>query len=123
MGYIFFNIKKYPGGVITRSIAPMENISKCAGCTKRYRSPEEKKKLTNRLKRIEGQIRGIANMLENEVYCIDIINQVAAASAALNSFNKELLASHMKTCVTEDIKDGSNYKMDELVKTIQKLMR
>ncbi|HIV17116.1 MAG TPA: metal-sensing transcriptional repressor [Candidatus Alectryocaccobium stercorigallinarum] len=101
----------------------MENISKCAGCTKRYRSPEEKKKLTNRLKRIEGQIRGIANMLENEVYCIDIINQVAAASAALNSFNKELLASHMKTCVTEDIKDGSNYKMDELVKTIQKLMR
>lgn len=97
--------------------------NKCEGCAKKNRSAAEKKQLKNRLSRIEGQIRGISNMLENDVYCIDIINQVAAACAALNSFNKELLASHMKSCVTEDIKNGSNYKMDELVKTIQKLMK
>jgi DNA-binding FrmR family transcriptional regulator len=101
----------------------MNTNDKCTGCVTKHRSAEEKKKLMNRLNRIEGQIRGIANMLENDIYCIDIINQAAAAAAALNSFNKELLANHMKSCVTEDIKNGSDYKMDELVKTIQKLMK
>ena len=101
----------------------MNDEHKCSCCAVKHRSADEKKKLFNRVSRIEGQIRGIANMLENDVYCIDIINQAAAASAALNSFNKELLANHMKTCVTEDIKKGSDCKMDELVKTIQKLMK
>lgn len=101
----------------------MGNNNHCPACEKKFRSTEEKRKLLNRLSRIEGQIRGIKNMLENDTYCIDIINQTAAANAALNSFNKELLSKHMLTCVTEDIKAGNTEKMDELSKTIQKLMK
>ena len=93
-------------------------------CNKiKERSPEEHRKLVNRLSRIEGQIRGIKRMVEEDAYCIDILVQVAAANAALNSFNKELLSEHIKTCVTNDIKNGKEETVDELVATIQKLMK
>lgn len=87
------------------------------------RSPEEHRKLVNRLSRIEGQIRGIKRMVEEDAYCIDILIQVAAANAALNSFNRELLSEHIKTCVTNDIKEGKEETVDELVVTIQRLMK
>ena len=84
---------------------------------------KEIKDLMNRLNRIEGQIRGIKRMLEEDAYCIDIINQVSAANCALNSFTKVILANHIKSCVAEDVKEGSEEKLDELVKTLQKLMK
>ena len=87
------------------------------------RSAEEIKVLTNRLNRIEGQIRGIKGMLEKDAYCADIIVQTAAVSAALSSFNKELLASHIKTCVAEDIRQGKDETIDELTALIHKLMK
>lgn len=77
----------------------------------------------NRLNRIEGQIRGIKGMLEKNAYCTDILVQVSAVNAALNSFNRELLADHIKTCVAEDIRNGKDDTIDELVATLQKLMR
>ena len=86
-------------------------------------SQEEYKNLLNRLNRIEGQIRGIRNMVEKDAYCTDILVQVAAANAALNSFSKVLLANHMRTCVVDDIRAGKDETIDELVATIQKLMR
>ena len=94
----------------------------CCNKTK-SRSNEEKKALINRLSRIEGQIRGIKGMVEKEAYCTDIITQVAAATAALNSFNKELLSSHIKNCVTDDIKAGKTETVDDLLSTLQKLMK
>lgn len=95
---------------------------KCSLKTKE-RSQEEYNDLIHRLNRIEGQIRGIRGMVERDVYCTDILTQVAAATAALNSFNKVLLANHIKTCVTRDIKEGREETVDELVNTLQKLMR
>lgn len=94
----------------------------CLHKTKK-RSDEEYKKLINRLNRIEGQIRGIRGMVEKDVYCTDILVQVAAVNAALNSFNKELLENHIKTCVAKDIKEGKDETIDELVNVLQKLMR
>ena len=87
------------------------------------RSDDEKKKLVNRLNRIEGQIRGVKNMLETDAYCTDILIKVSAISAALNSFNKELLARHIRTCVATDIREGRDDSMEDLLKTIQKLMK
>ncbi len=87
------------------------------------RSHEEKKLLLNRLSRIEGQIRGISSMVDRDAYCIDIITQVAAVNAALASFNRELLSSHIRTCVTEDIKSGGEQKTEELLSLMQKLMK
>ena len=87
------------------------------------RSEEERKKLLNRLNRIEGQIRGIRGMVENSAYCTDILIQVSAVNAALNAFNKELLANHIRTCVMDDIKSGKEETVDELVQTLQKLMK
>ena len=77
----------------------------------------------NRLSRIEGQIRGIRRMVENDAYCPEILVQVSAANAALNSFNKVLLANHIRTCVAEDIREGKEETIDELVATLQKLMK
>lgn len=97
---------------------------KCECCHRtKQRSEEEYKALINRLNRIEGQIRGIKGMLENDAYCVDVITQVAAATAALNSFNKELLSNHIKTCVADDIRAGKDETIDELLKTLQKLMK
>ena len=96
----------------------------CPCCCEKHtaRSEEEKKKLINRLKRIEGQIRGII-MMENDAYCNDILIQSAAVNAAVNAFNKELLASHIRTCVARDIREGKDETIDELVATLQKLMK
>ena len=96
----------------------------CSCCTKHTdRSEAERKKLVNRLKRIEGQIRGIIGMLENDAYCNDILIQSAAVNAAVNAFNKELLANHIRTCVARDIREGKDETIDELVATLQKLMK
>ena len=97
----------------------------CPCCCEKHtaRSEEEKKKLINRLKRIEGQIRGIIGMMENDAYCNDILIQSAAVNAAVNAFNKELLASHIRTCVARDIREGKDETLDELVATLQKLMK
>ena len=96
----------------------------CPMCRKKKeRLPEEYKSLMNRLCRIEGQIKGIKKMLENDAYCPDILIQVSAVNAALNSFNKVLLANHLKSCVIEDIKKGNDKVIDELVETLQKLMK
>lgn len=99
--------------------------NKKCGCSykKKERSKGEAKKLINRLNRIEGQVRGIKRMLEQDAYCTDILIQVSAVNAALNSFNKELLAEHIRTCVAEDIRQGKDETIDELVVTLQKLMR
>lgn len=87
------------------------------------RSDEEKKQLLNRLKRIEGQIRGIENMVEKNSYCPEILIQVSAVNSALNSFNKELLSRHIRGCVAEDIRNGNDDSIDELVKVLQKVMK
>lgn len=87
------------------------------------RSEDEYKDLIHRLNRIEGQIRGIKGMVERDAYCIDILTQVAAANAALNSFNKVLLANHIKTCVIRDIREGKEETVEELLTTLQKLMK
>ena len=90
---------------------------------KTAREAEEKKKLMNRLNRIEGQIRGIQKMLENDAYCNDILVQSSAVSAAMNAFNKELLSSHIHSCVVRDIQEGKTEVVDELMNTLQKLMK
>lgn len=87
------------------------------------RQAEEVKRLTNRLSRIEGQVRGVKRMVEEDAYCIDILTQVTAITAALNSFSKELLHTHIKTCVIEDIKNGNEEVVDELVDTLKKMMK
>lgn len=92
-------------------------------CKKTLRTQEEQKKLLNRLNRIEGQIRGIKNMVESDTYCNDILTQSAAVAAAINAFNRELIASHMKTCVARDLRQGQDDVIDELAKTLQKLMK
>ena len=94
----------------------------CSGKTK-MRDEEAKKALISRLNRIEGQIRGIKGMVEKDAYCIDILNQASAASSALSSFCKVLLSSHIRSCVAEDVRQGNEDKMEELVKTLQKMMR
>ena len=89
----------------------------------KIRSEEEIKKLDNRLKRIEGQIRGIRNMLAQGRYCTDILVQSAAVSAAMNAFNREVLANHIRTCVARDLKEGNEESVEELVALLQKLMK
>lgn len=100
-----------------------EGAECCCGGRKKVRSEKEHRDLINRLNRIEGQIRGIKGMVEKDAYCIDILNQASAASSALSSFCKVLLSSHIRSCVAEDVRQGSEDKMDELVKTLQKMMR
>jgi len=87
------------------------------------RSEQEQRDLLNRLSRIEGQVRGVRGMVEKHAYCTEILTQVAAINAALNSFNKTLLASHIRTCVSQDIRDGKDETVEELVNTLQKLMK
>jgi DNA-binding FrmR family transcriptional regulator len=87
------------------------------------RTPEEATALVNRLSRIEGQIRGLKGMIQRDAYCTDILTQSSAVTAALNAFNRELLATHIRTCVAEDIRAGKDEVIDDLVATLQKLMR
>ena len=107
-------IAKYPQEVYDMS---------CDCEKKRHRSDEELKKLTNRLSRIEGQVRGLREMLQRDAYCVDILVQVSAVGAALNSFSKELLSEHIRTCVADGIRQGDDQVIDELVTTLQKLMK
>lgn len=95
----------------------------CIGDKKTMRPDEEKRLLINRLSRIEGQIRGIKTMVENDAYCVDILTQSAAAKAAFNAFNRELLRLHMHGCVVRDIKAGDDSTVDELMDVIVKLMK
>ncbi len=95
----------------------------CCSHKTKERSEKEYKDLIHRLNRIEGQVRGIRGMVEKDAYCTDILVQVAAVTAALNSFNKVLLENHIRSCVVRDIRDGKEETLDELVETLQKLMR
>ena len=97
----------------------------CPACSARTteRSEELRKSLSNRLSRIEGQIRGLQRMLEEDAYCPDILTQASAVSSAINSFCRVLLTSHLRTCVAEDIRDGKDEAIDEFVKVLQKLMK
>lgn len=90
---------------------------------KKHRDEEELRKLMNRLNRVEGQVRGVKKMLEEEQYCVDILTQVSAIQAALNAFNKELLSSHIHSCVVEEIQKGNTDVVDELCESIKKLMK
>lgn len=102
----------------------MSDEVRCECCGKMTdRSEEERKKLIHRLNRIEGQIRGIRGMVEKDAYCTDILIQSAAVNAAVNAFNKDLIASHIRGCVARDIRDGKDEVIDELVATLQKLMK
>ncbi len=101
----------------------MSEEKECCLHKTKERSEKEYNDLIHRLNRIEGQIRGIKGMVEKDAYCTDILTQVAAVNAALNSFNKVLLSNHIKTCVTRDIKEGKEETVDELVATLQKLMK
>ena len=92
-------------------------------CRHKHREANEVDALTKRLNRIEGQIRGIRGMVEKNAYCTDILMQSAAVTAAVNAFNKELLSNHIRTCVAQDIRDGKDEVIDELVTTLQKLMK
>lgn len=99
------------------------NTTSCCSSKMTERSKEEQKKLIHRLNRIEGQIRGIRGMVERDAYCADILIQSSAVTAALNAFNKDLLANHIRNCVARDIREGKDEVIDELVATIQKLMK
>lgn len=102
--------------------AEAETLHACC-CRRKKRSEEEYKSLIHRLNRIEGQIRGIRGMVEKDVYCADILVQVAAANSALNAFSRELLSQHVRTCVADDLRAGSDEKLDELLKLLPKLMK
>lgn len=103
--------------------AGTEGTKDCCLGRKKVREPEEYKKLVNRLNRVEGQIRGIRKMLEEDAYCPDILTQTAAATAALNAFSRELLAEHIRGCVKRDILEGHDETIDELLDTLRKMMR
>ena len=99
--------------------------TECPACSerKKYRSEAEQKMLIKRLRLAEGQIRGIQKMIEENAYCPDILTQISAVTSALNSFNRELLACHIRSCVAEDIRAGNEQAIDEFVKITQKLMK
>ncbi|MBQ2930177.1 MAG: metal-sensing transcriptional repressor [Clostridia bacterium] len=101
----------------------MDEKTCCACVRKKERSDEEKRALINRLNRIEGQIRGIRAMVEKDAYCPDILTQASAASAAINGFAKVLLGEHIRTCVAEDVRQGNDDTLDELLGTLQKWMK
>lgn len=119
LGYIMIIPHRGIKGAVTMSD---KEVCGCCGKTT-DRSDEERKKLIHRLNRIEGQIRGIRKMVEKDAYCADILIQSAAVNAAVNAFNKELLASHIRGCVARDIRDGKDEVIDELLSTLQKLMK
>ena len=101
----------------------MAKAEDCCCARTKERTPEEYQDLIHRLNRVEGQIRGIKGMLEKDAYCVDILNQVSAANSALNSFTRVLLENHIRSCVTEDIRQGKDDKLEELLATLQKLMK
>lgn len=120
-GVYIINDKNTRGGYISGGCIMADG--KCPHCKTKDRSEKEIKDLINRLNRIEGQIRGIRNMVEEDAYCVDILTQVNAAKCSLNSFSKMVLGNHIKTCVADDIRNGSDEKTEELVELLQKLMK
>ena len=100
-----------------------EQTEACPHCRTKHRTPEETKALLNRLSRIEGQLRGIRGMVERDAYCPDILTQAAAVSAAVNAFSRELLSSHIRTCVVHDVRDGNEETVDELLSVLQRFMK
>ena len=108
--------------IVLKAVLLNRSVKNCS-VKKKVRSEKEFKALLNRLSRIEGQVRGVRSMLENDAYCIDILTQVSAINAALNSFNKVLISNHIRTCVKENIQAGNDEVIDELVVTLQKLMK
>ena len=119
-------VYRYPLGVYNQHrIRRLERMKEncCCNVRTKERSPEEYKDLVNRLSRIEGQIRGLKRMVEEGAYCPDILNQSAAASAALSSFNRVLMSNHIKSCVIEDVRAGNDETVDELLGVLQKLMK
>ena len=103
----------------------MQPVSKaeCACRHKKVRGEDERRDLMNRLKRIEGQVRGLQRMLEEDAYCPEILTQASAVNSALNSFSRVLLTAHLRTCVSEDIRAGREDTVDELMAVLQKLMK
>ncbi|MBR1759424.1 MAG: metal-sensing transcriptional repressor [Lachnospiraceae bacterium] len=99
-----------------------EQESCCCG-PKKDRSPEEYKKLVNRLNRIEGQVRGVHRMLDDGAYCVDILTQVSAIQSALSGFSQVLLDDHIKSCVVNDVEAGGTEKIDELITLLRKMMK
>lgn len=115
--------------ILSKEVFMMDEKNTCECCCSsgklkhRDKDSKEYKNLITRLNRIEGQIRGIRNMVESDRYCVDIVTQVTAVQSALNSFNKVLLSQHIKSCVVHDIREGKDEVVDELVCTLQKLMK
>lgn len=101
----------------------MENADHCCGERRKKRDPKEQRDLMNRLKRIEGQVRGLEKMLEDDAYCPDILIQVSAVTSALGSFSRVLLSNHISTCVAEDLRAGNDETIGELIRTLQKMMK
>lgn len=95
----------------------------CCSNRKKRREVSEKRALANRLSRIEGQIRGIRGMLEKDAYCPDVLMQVSAATAALNSFARAMIDTHIRTCVTEDVRSGNEEAVNELIEVLHKFVR
>ncbi len=124
-----FLLDKYLVGVYNKNEIIQKQrknfMKKCECCSQKtkHRSETEYKSLINRLNRIEGQIRGIKRMVESDSYCTDILMQVSAANAALNAFSRNLLYTHIRTCVADDIKNGDGETIEELISTLQKLMK
>lgn len=104
-------------------VSCVEDAAACQCCRHKHREPAEYDALLKRLNRIEGQVRGVRGMVEKEAYCTDILTQVSAIQSALNAFSRELLASHIRTCVTDGIRSGDPEIVDELVRTVEKLMK
>ena len=95
----------------------------CENNRKKKRGSEEYRSLINRLSRIEGQVRGVRGMVEDSAYCADILLQVSAISSALSAFSRELLESHIRTCVAEGIKNGEGEKLDELCGLLKRFIK
>lgn len=107
----------------TGNTAETKTCPHCGIHDTKERSSEERKNLLNRLKRIEGQVRGLEKMVEEDAYCPNVLVQASAVSSAINSFNKALMAEHIRSCVVEDIRDGNDATIEELISVLQKLMK
>jgi len=124
MGVYYFRENNIPPRGICREVTmSQKKDTKPCCCRKKMRTDEEIKDLITRLNRIEGQVRGVRKMIEDDAYCVDVLTQVNAARCSLNSFSKVVLKSHIKSCVEEDVRKGSEEKIDELVELLQKMMK